>query len=771
MRAGAIVKTIQPHMGQLHTGKYHLVRHELGKYCVLSDSPIRDALQRTDANRSHMVFVVSSTQRLEGVFSDGDLRRHLMGQGGIDLNAPVSTVMNPKAVWASAGDSPGLIESLLHGGVTMVPLLDPYGHMVALAMQEAPEIALGPFTLGPDSPALVIAEVGNNHNGSIDLAKRMVDLAQEAGADCVKFQMRDIGSLYRNAGNPDDIREDLGSQYTLNLLSRFNLPPESLFEVFDHARARGILPLCTPWDLASVRSLESYGVLGYKIASADLTNHELLTTVAHTGRPILLSTGMSSEAEITESFDLLRRQGALFVPLHCNSTYPAPFKDVNLAYLRRLRTLAGGCVGYSGHERGWHVAVAAAACGAKVIEKHFTVDRGMEGNDHKVSLLPDEFSQMVRAIRDIEEAMGQERGRTLSQGEMINREALAKSLVAVRPVVKGEPITADMLEVKSPGKGLQPNRRTDLIGRRALRNVAAGDFFYPSDLAETAVEARPYRFRRSWGLPVRYHDVQAILARTNPQLVEYHLSYKDMDEKVARHFPQVLDLDLTVHSPEAFAGDHVMDLCSSDPVYRQRSIDEMKRVVALTQELRRFHARAQEPTLIVVNVGGFSLDAPLDKVQARRLYGRLAESLELVDTAEVEIIPQTMPPFPWHFGGQRFHNLFIDADEIAAFCRETGSRVCFDVSHSKLACSHFKWSFDEFVRTIGPWTAHLHLADAAGVDGEGLQVGKGEINFALLARLLDLHAPQASFIPEIWQGHKNDGEGFWVALDLLEEWF
>ena len=144
----------------------------------------------------------------------------------------------------------------------------------------------------------------------------------------------------------------------------------------------------------------------------------------------------------------------------------------------------------------------------------------------------------------------------------------------------------------------------------------------------------------------------------------------------------------------------------------------------------------------------------------------------LVSGAEgVEIIPQTMPPFPWHFGGQRYHNIFVLPSEVDRFCRETGYRVCFDVSHSALACNHFGISMNECVKLIGPHTAHLHLADADGVDGEGLQIGEGTIAFPSLANELNAYAPTASFIPEVWQGHKDQGSGFWWALEKLESWF
>ena len=151
------------------------------------------------------------------------------------------------------------------------------------------------------------------------------------------------------------------------------------------------------------------------------------------------------------------------------------------------------------------------------------------------------------------------------------------------------------------------------------------------------------------------------------------------------------------------------------------------------------------------------------------MYSRLAENLSKIDTIGVEIIPQTMPPFPWLFGGQRHHNLFVDADEIIKFCEENNFRVCLDVSHSKLACTHFQRSFANFIKSVAPYSAHLHLADAAGVDDEGLQIADGDIDWLELTEWLNKSSPNVSFIPEIWQGHKDMGSGFWLALSRLEK--
>lgn len=213
-----------------------------------------------------------------------------------------------------------------------------------------------------------------------------------------------------------------------------------------------------------------------------------------------------------------------------------------------------------------------------------------------------------------------------------------------------------------------------------------------------------------------------------------------------------------------------MDLCSQDERYRQRSLEELGRVIGITRELNKYFPATTRP-LLIVNVGGFSMQEFVGPEERAKMYNILHDALDRVDAAGVEILPQTMPPFPWHFGGQRFHNLFTDADAIVSFCESRNMRVCLDISHSKLACNQAKQSFGEFLDRVAPFAAHLHVVDASGVDGEGLQIGEGEIDFIELGSRLRQLCPRASFIPEIWQGHKNEGEGFWIALDRLEEPF
>lgn len=745
-----------------------VVTRNIKDFVSYAEDSIFEALEKINRNKSRIVFVVSEHSVLLGCVSDGDVRRWLTTHVDADLKKSVASMMNGDFKFTRKGASKREIQAQFRAGVDCIPILDDAGRLFQLAFQNDEGIFVGSREISANAPAFIIAEIGNNHQGDLTLAKTLIDHAVIAGADCAKFQMRNMEKLYKNGGDSNDAASDLGAQYTMDLLARFQLTNEELFEAFEYCKSKDIIPLCTPWDLDSLEVLERYGMPAYKVASADFTNYELLKAVAETGKPFFCSTGMSTEAEIRSSVAFLDELSADFVLLHCNSTYPTPFKDVNLKYMSRLREISGRLVGYSGHERGIAIPIASVALGASVIEKHLTVDRSFEGTDHKVSLLPDEFAEMVVQVRNVEEGLGCERTpREVTQGELMNRETLAKSLVAKKPIQKGEVITRDLIEVKSPGQGLQPNRLDELIGKVTNRSLTKGDYFYESDITGAVVKSDRYIFRRPVGVPVRYHDYKAITEGVKLDFVEFHLSYKDLDVDLKEYFNGEESIGFAVHSPELFANDHILDLCAADPEYRNRSIKELSRVFTVTRQLQRFFPATKNP-VAVVNVGGWDSKGFVSEKKKAQKYKLVADSLLKLDSQGIQIAVQTMPPFPWHFGGQSYHNLFICADEIVEFCEKNQSvKVCLDVSHSMMACNYFGWDLYEFIDKVAPYTVHLHIVDAKGVDGEGVEMGLGDVDFYKMARILTEKAHGVQFIPEVWQGHKNGGEGFWKALNFL----
>ena len=624
------------------------------------------------------------------------------------------------------------------------------------------------FTIGDHeiggSRVFVIAEIGNNHNGSLVLAKQLVDAAQAAGADCAKFQLRNRQALYRTKAD-GSVAEDLGVEYIQDLLNKVEMSVDEHREIRRYCAERGITYMCTPWDEPSVDALAGFDVPALKIASADLCNPYLIRKAATLGKPLILSTGMSFEYEIEAAIAQLKTLDVPFALLHCNSTYPAPEADIQLGYITRLKQLHD-VIGYSGHERGTAITIAAVALGATLVERHITLDRNMEGPDHLASLEPEEFLQLVEGIRQVERALPWTGpGRHASQGELLNRENLAKSVIAARAISTGEIFTTESLRVASPGQGLAPYKLEQLLGRKSHRDIPQGDFLFDSDLRDKEVVNRRYTLPVKWGVPVRYHDFQQYRSWVTPDLFEFHLSYRDLGLDPAPYLSKVECSRLVVHAPELFENSELLDLVSDDPAYRQRSIDNLQRVVDATLQIAEFFPRA-DSLLIVANIGGFSADAPLPLESRAGLYSRFQESCAKIDFGRTELIPQNMAPFPWHFGGQRHQNIFMMPDELAAQAQALKLRLCLDLSHLQMTCNHFGIDFQQALAQLLPCSAHLHVADAKGTNGEGVVMGTGDVDWPASWKKIIAY-PDIGFIPEVWQGHKDHGAGFWSALEYL----
>ena len=320
--------------------------------------------------------------------------------------------------------------------------------------------------------SIIIAEAGVNHNGSLKLAKQMIDEAAKAGADYIKFQTFKPEKLVsKYAQKADYQKKTTGSQESqLQMLEKLALSYDDFVELKGYCEQIGIGFLSTPFDEDSIRFLDRLDMDFWKIPSGEITNYPYLVQIAQTGRDIVLSTGMCEMDEIADAMKVLEESGAGNISLlHCNTEYPTPYEDVNLLAMKQMRTAFKKQVGYSDHTVGIEVPIAAVALGAEIIEKHFTLDKNMEGPDHKASLEPLELSQMICSIRHIEKSLGDgNKKRTAS--EQHNIAAARKSIVAKCAISKGDIFTEANLTVKRPGNGISPMRWKELIGTRAERD-------------------------------------------------------------------------------------------------------------------------------------------------------------------------------------------------------------------------------------------------------------------------------------------------------------
>lgn len=318
----------------------------------------------------------------------------------------------------------------------------------------------------------IIAEAGVNHNGSLEVAKKLVDKAVEAGVDAVKFQTFKTENIVCKTAAKAEYQKDTtdAEESQFEMLKKLELTPQMHDELIKYCKEREIQFLSTPFDLDSIDYLNSLDIPIMKVPSGEITNYPYLKKVGMTKKPVILSTGMSELEELRDAVKVLQDNGNEDITvLHCNTEYPTPYGDVNLRAMLELKEKLNLKVGYSDHTLGIAIPIAAVAMGAEVIEKHFTLDKNMEGPDHKASLEPDELKAMVRAIRSVEEALGVGEKKP-SESEKKNLAVARKSIVAKRKIVKGELFTEDNLTVKRPGHGISPMRWNEMMGKIANRN-------------------------------------------------------------------------------------------------------------------------------------------------------------------------------------------------------------------------------------------------------------------------------------------------------------
>ena len=321
---------------------------------------------------------------------------------------------------------------------------------------------------------LIIAEAGVNHNGDLNLAKRLIDAAVTAGADVVKFQTFNANRLVtRTAKKADYQAQTTNSEETQHgMLQRLELTEAMHHELIVYCKTRNIVFLSTGFDIESVDLLVSLGQECFKIPSGEITNLPYLRHIGQLGKTVILSTGMASMGDVEAAIEVLEHAGtprSKLTVLHCTTEYPTPMNEVNLRTMQSIKSAFGVAVGYSDHTQGLEVSIAAVAMGASVIEKHFTLDRNLPGPDHLASLEPAELTAMVTAIRNIEVALGDGIKR-LTPSEAINKPVVRKSLVASRVIKAGEVFTAENLTVKRPGTGISPMRWDEVLGKNALRD-------------------------------------------------------------------------------------------------------------------------------------------------------------------------------------------------------------------------------------------------------------------------------------------------------------
>ena len=333
--------------------------------------------------------------------------------------------------------------------------------------------------IGEGYPAFIIAEIGMNHDGNFSLAKDLVKAAAEAGADAVKFQAHIAeAETLKNAPTPPYFKDEPRFDY----FRRTAFDREQLRKLKEHAEASGTVFLCSPFSIEAADLLESISIAAYKIPSGEVTNLPYLQYIAKLGKPVILSSGMSSLAELEKAIVLIRENNEDIILLQCSSEYPCPYDSVGLNLIGEFRERFDLPVGLSDHTLTIYTAIAAVTLGACVIEKHFTLSKKMYGPDSKFSLVPEEFRQLVEGVRAVEAALANPVGKDDTSKYSQMKTTFQKSITSAMEIPRSTIIKAEMISLRKPGNGLQPERYNDVIGKKARRDISRDSLIYQEDI-------------------------------------------------------------------------------------------------------------------------------------------------------------------------------------------------------------------------------------------------------------------------------------------------
>jgi N-acetylneuraminate synthase len=641
----------------------------------------------------------------------------------------------------------------------------------------------------------VIAEIGINHNGSMSIAKDLIDKASRAKCDCIKFQIRNLDEIYKNFSKLKKNNVEQSTQYIFSELKKSFLTKKNYYNLLIYCKKKSLKTMVTPFDLDSVEFIKSNtNIVDYvKIGSPDFDNLILLEKVISLNKRIFLSTGMNTDAEINSVIKFLNSKKIPYNLLHCSSSYPAFDAEINLNYIKKLKKKTIHEIGYSGHEKSFGPTMLSIFLGAKIIERHITISKKLKGPDHTSSLNYKEFKTMVADIRKAEFflksrnnlssfinkfnlkknliALGSQK-KIINQNVLSNKIILGKSLIYKNNFCKSHILKYDDFDFKSPAKGFSCLNINKFINKKLLKNVKQYDYVNSNDFPvknKKTFQNKSNKFisnfflNKKWGLVSRLGDFENYIDN-KADLLEIHLTWRELVNFT--NFKKKYNKDLVIHAPEYF-NDQLVDFTTSDIKIRNNSFEMLDLVLNFAKNIsNNFEISDSRGPRVIIHPGGH-YENEKSFVNKKQKYINLITNLKKFNLNYVRLLIENMPPYPWYFGGRFYNYIFTDPLEIKKFSKESSLNICYDVSHAQLYCNLNKMKLSEFTRHIKPYTSYLHIADAGGLEDEGLQIGEGNVDFLRLFK--DFADMDLGFIPEIWHGHLNSGYGFELALKNIKK--
>ncbi len=596
----------------------------------------------------------------------------------------------------------------------------------------------------------IIAEIGINHKGSYEIAKKLIDSAIDSGCWGIKFQYRSLNNFYNST-------DEIGDEIIFDELKRSNLTLSELKKLRKYAQDNKLRVGISFFTLSDFKKIKNFDDKYdfFKIPSAEFSNYELIKAVSKTKKEILLSTGGHTFNQVKKNiknYEFIKNP----VFLHCTSNYPTEIGNQNLDVIKELSKIKNIKVGYSSHDKQYEIVFLAAAYGAEYLERHITLDKSGDGLDDSSSSTFDEFKSISSVLNNYKEIKGDIK-KEVNQGEVINLQNLGTSLYAIKNIDSGGNLTIKDFVVQAPRKGLTIDEFKNLKNKKILNNVKKGEpiskFHFKKKILFPQ-SAQNYTKVKNLSLPIRFHDMKTMYNELPIDNYEFHLSYYDLKEAKKKNIINAIDMNAnyTFHLPDYLDKNTLINPISNNPKITERSRSLVKEIISFTSNF------AQDEILLISSISQNTFG---DK---EKFYKELSKYIKnLYEKYNVKLLPQWLPKKAWYFGGAFDTEVFSSSEDIE-FIKKYNLEICLDISHLIMSANFYNEDWYEWYKKLKKNTKHMHLSDSYGINGEGIEFGKGE-----LRNIEELINTDTIKVLEIWQGHLNNFFGFKEAINFLEK--
>ena len=598
----------------------------------------------------------------------------------------------------------------------------------------------------------LIAELGINHRGEIDVAKELIINAKQCNCWGIKFQYRNTETFYAAA-------QEIGDEILLDEIIKTKLSIEELLELSNFARDLDLKVGISFFRIEDFNDLSDH--LNYfdffKVPSAEAINIPLINELTFTKKMVMVSLGGHYLEQIIDAYKDVNKNN--IVVFHCVANYPAKIGSQNLLFLNKLKEIGFKSIGYSSHDEDYEVCFLAASMGASYIERHLTKDEKGSGLDDSSSSDVISFARLGKIISNFDSIMGNEL-RVPNQGEKLNMQNLGTSIYTKVNIKKGSSVNLENLEIKAPRKGISIgefllNYKNKKVTRniKAKNPIQALDFEEPEE--ELSEKMLSFAMHRKIAIPIRLYDCDFYFKNINTNFFEFHLSYGEVLSDELFNLLKMSELkgkSFSIHLPDYIYGNRIIDPISDDVSIRNESVDLISRVIDFSRKLEDISGNS------VPIVGSFSESKSSSR---RKNLDRIFNYLDTSQGGSGKILPQWLPVYAWYFGGSAKLDIFNSLEDIE-YIKEYDRKLCLDICHLVLSANYYKKDPMDWFELLKYHSSHIHIADGIGVDGEGLQLGEGQLKE--YKKFLEIDAMK---VLEVWQGHHNHGNGFIKAIRYL----